>query len=611
MAYLLSPKGELLLFLSKQQGKLILNDSFKIFENYEDLMEIIYEVNAQNENIFKFIYFYEQNIHHVLYEFDKIININNFKLKMNFAELFYLDLLISDNVEIVNYTYNFELLINIFQLFNKKYKIGKDYKIALASNILLNLINNYCGTDNYNESINGEEINKMKNELENEINNNLDEFNKLLNISEENIKKLKIDDLYCKIVISLIKSNNLNDFNSLNNIFKEIELDKINIENKILPSLQEAFEENNEFMEKFIIKTEEDFDEKKINFYFILFKFILKSEFYIYQIPLLLKMKKIIIELIKSNKFKNDNNKFSKEIKDRLRYVLEIFAGSKYYFELNKEEINKLKTVLIYFKSFYFETKIPVALIKWLDKIDILSDMRTNLRHKLLNGLNDYYMQLSNNKIFSHIIYESACDWCFFAIKYIHGYREKEDFLITMLVNRQPQTFFNAYLNAELAENITEALYEHTPILLTSVENCLKAYGRPNSKEDVIEFVRKSALFHDIGINLVSKIEGIQYRTLFDQEMDVIKLHPTLVNDILEGGLAIYRDPIMGHHKYFDQSAGYPEDVDMTNSQLRIVCDILAVCDTLNSATDYLGRTYKQPKDFSIVLSEFLLYRIS
>ena len=196
MAYLLSPKGELLLFLSKQQGKLILNDSFKIFENYEDLMEIIYEVNAQNENIFKFIYFYEQNIHHVLYEFDKIININNFKLKMNFAELFYLDLLISDNVEIVNYTYNFELLIKIFQLFNKKYKIGKDYKIALASNILLNLINNYCGTDNYNESINGEEINKMKNELENEINNNLDEFNKLLNISEENIKKMKIDDLY-------------------------------------------------------------------------------------------------------------------------------------------------------------------------------------------------------------------------------------------------------------------------------------------------------------------------------------------------------------------------------------------------------------------------------
>ena len=256
--------------------------------------------------------------------------------------------------------------------------------------------------------------------------------------------------------------------------------------------------------------------------------------------------------------------------------------------------------------EFYFETRIPVALIKWLDKIDILSDMRTTLRHKLLNGLNDYYMQLSNNRIFSHIIYESACDWCFFAIKYIHGYREKENFLITMLVNRQPQTFFNAYLNAELAVNITEALYAHTPILLTSVENCLKAYGRPNSKEDVIEFIRKSALFHDIGINLVSKIEGIQYRTLFDQEMDVIKLHPTLVNDILEGGLAIYRDPIIGHHKYFDQSAGYPEDVDMTNSQLRIVCDILAVCDTLNSATDYLGRTYKQPKDFSIILSELI-----
>jgi len=256
--------------------------------------------------------------------------------------------------------------------------------------------------------------------------------------------------------------------------------------------------------------------------------------------------------------------------------------------------------------EFYFETKIPVALIKWLDKIDILSDMRTSLRYRLLDELNGYYSSLSQKGVFSHIIYESACQWCFFAVKYYLGYREKENFLITMLINRQPQTFFNAYLNADLAVLITEALYKHIPILLATVENCLKAYGRPNTKEDVVDFIRKCALFHDIGINLVGKIEGIQYRTLFDQEMDVIKMHPMLVTDILEGGLGIYRDPIMGHHKYYDQSAGYPEEIDMTNSPLRIVCDILAICDTLNSATDYLGRTYKQPKDFSIVLSEMI-----
>ena len=34
MEYLLSQKGELLLFLSKQQGDLI-NDSIKIFDNYQ------------------------------------------------------------------------------------------------------------------------------------------------------------------------------------------------------------------------------------------------------------------------------------------------------------------------------------------------------------------------------------------------------------------------------------------------------------------------------------------------------------------------------------------------------------------------------------------------
>ena len=193
-----------------------------------------------------------------------------------------------------------------------------------------------------------------------DINNNLDKFKELFNINEDDIENLKLDELYCKILISLIKSNKFNDYNYLYNLLQAIEIEKISIGNAILTPLKEFLENNNDYMEQFIIKTEEDlYDEKIINFYYILLNFILKCEIFIYQLQFLLEIKKTIIKLLKSNKIKNNKiNNLSEEIIERYKYVLKTFAGSEYYFKLNKEDINKLKTVLKYFKLFYFESRV-------------------------------------------------------------------------------------------------------------------------------------------------------------------------------------------------------------------------------------------------------------
>ena len=225
----------------------------------------------------------------------------------------------------------------------------------------MDLIKNFCNSDNYDEIINEEKVNKINNEIENEFQNNINKFKKEFNINnEEKLSEKKIGDLFCQIIISLIKSNEFINYNDLYNIFHEMELEKIDIGNIIFKEFQETLKENNDYMKKFIIKTEEDlYDEKKINFYYLLFKFILKNEFFIYQISLLLETKKIIIELIKFKKIKNSKIKhLSNETIERFKYVLEIFAGSKYYFEQHKKEINKLETVLEYYKLYYFETKV-------------------------------------------------------------------------------------------------------------------------------------------------------------------------------------------------------------------------------------------------------------
>ena len=50
---------------------------------------------------------------------------------------------------------------------------------------------------------------------------------------------------------------------------------------------------NENYINDYILINNEDFsNEKKINFYFILFKYILKNSIYIYQLPFILKTKK-------------------------------------------------------------------------------------------------------------------------------------------------------------------------------------------------------------------------------------------------------------------------------------------------------------------------------
>ena len=132
----------------------------------------------------------------------------------------------------------------------------------------------------------------------------------------------------------------------------------------------------------------------KINFYYILFKYILKNKIFIYPFPLLTKTKKIIIELIKSKNIKKSKNS-NKEIELKYKYVLETFADSKYFFEYReKKGLIELETILKYYKSFYFEPRV-----KDIKKIE------QDIKNKGVDSecLKDYQKAVERNNIYSII----------------------------------------------------------------------------------------------------------------------------------------------------------------------------------------------------------------
>ena len=182
-----SIKTNLLLLLSKQQRESLSNNSnFNMISNYQELTEIFEEVNTfPHENIFKFLYFYEKNINQVLYDEDTTINVDNFKLNYQFAEYYYLDLLIMDDEEIVNYEYSLDFIKRSYKIVDN---YNNKYKIVIFCKILIDLITNFCPSDNYDMDVNSAQIDEIKNELNSNIKNNMDCFDELYIVKASLIK---------------------------------------------------------------------------------------------------------------------------------------------------------------------------------------------------------------------------------------------------------------------------------------------------------------------------------------------------------------------------------------------------------------------------------------
>ena len=118
-----------------------------LLSNYSEIEKIL-ELKKDNISNLKLLYFNRINIHAILYQNDKVIYLDN--NIDNLGNYFYLDLLILDNVDLINYSYSKTFILKIDKILERdKSKIVN--KVFL-SKVNIDLINNYKGSENYNEN---------------------------------------------------------------------------------------------------------------------------------------------------------------------------------------------------------------------------------------------------------------------------------------------------------------------------------------------------------------------------------------------------------------------------------------------------------------------------
>ena len=332
-------------------------------------------------------------IKYTLYDYDTEIILEN--EEKNLSYIFYIALLIKDNSNIINYSFTIELIRGINnkikdnnnKIADNKNKIidnnNKIYQKLLLSKAIFDLIDAYKGLDEYNNNI--EEIQEIETNNTNKIKNLIDEIinknNELkLNFDLKYIKSKTLEQIYIDIIIDLLKNKSEN-YNYISSIINEMELESINLTKTMFEEIKKFLDdEKNMIMNKYLISNSEDLDnENKINFSYILLKFILKSSIFIYQIEFFIKIRKNLLELRKSNL----NNFFKKKKADKLKYVLEVMFDSEYYndkykikdINLNEEKITQIDDSDLNSKSG-----------KIYSRIDITKDITTNNNSTLMDS---------------------------------------------------------------------------------------------------------------------------------------------------------------------------------------------------------------------------------
>lgn len=299
-----------------------------LISNYNEIEYII-----KQNNPIKFLYFNKTNIEKILYEKEENINIDNITMENCLSDSFYLLLLIDNpNLCIINYEYS----LNFIKDINNKLNINNYFvfKKIIKYKIINELILYYEQTDSYEEENQKEELDKIiednKKQAQNDI-NKIKEVKIDINWNIDDINKKRIDELYIEIFEMLLRLHVKRDYKFICNILEGLEFKKIHLTKLMFDKLYNIL--NNNYYFKKYCSNNLLLNEKAINFYYILKTYILKNSIYIYQFPLLLKLRaKIKQDLLNSY----SSIKYSKE-EEKYKEIIYFIMDSPYYIKNYQE----------------------------------------------------------------------------------------------------------------------------------------------------------------------------------------------------------------------------------------------------------------------------------
>ncbi|MBE5844329.1 MAG: HD domain-containing protein [Butyrivibrio sp.] len=199
-----------------------------------------------------------------------------------------------------------------------------------------------------------------------------------------------------------------------------------------------------------------------------------------------------------------------------------------------------------------------------------------------------------------------CAEWYHAAEPVLTGELNKVQFMMHMIVRRQPFTYIHSQMVAKIATMIGKEMLDKCPEEFVGIRGIETVEEVQKNRAYLLSFINISGLVHDIGKCNIPEVVNRQNRSLTNAEYATIRKHCELGHRIAEDNAALkpYGDVILGHHKHYDGLHGYPLGFDNNESPIKLIIDIISISDSLDAGTDTLSRSYAPGKEFSKLMKE-------
>ncbi len=166
------------------------------------------------------------------------------------------------------------------------------------------------------------------------------------------------------------------------------------------------------------------------------------------------------------------------------------------------------------------------------------------------------------------------------------------------------------YVHSRVVAYLTRLLCGQTvdlaPELLVGVLGTESPEEVRARREEVCALAERCGLYHDIGKNMVLDDVVIYGRRLLDEEFACIKEHTWMGYYLLSSfeELGDMAQAALHHHRFYNDKGGYLLQYPPCSGAIRAIVDMVTVADSIDAATDNVGRSYAQTKTFAQLVEE-------
>lgn len=289
-----------------------------------------------------------------------------------------------------------------------------------------------------------------------------------------------------------------------------------------------------------------------------------------------------------------------------LKYLVGLYGKHEFFNEIYTFYIKK-RRVALHSAGMVKSLVLNIAplVVKFVSASDMTEQGKKEVRFDILNDLCEVYQ---GHEIKTQNYYVNNKVWKI--LDSVLRSANESDFVkhcvLDVTVMSEPQSAIHAIMVKKIALVILDKLIEQRPEMFVDNKKYISKEDVYTNKHDIIKYVSDAALIHDIGKCLCFDKVNNYFRKITIDEFEVIKRHPKDGANLLDKVpmLSKYKNICYCHHKYYNGKGGYPKNVDNLNINDKIYVDLITVADTIDSATDNIGRSYNASKNLKTVLVE-------